>query len=114
MPFDFRSTFPVKCPIMEIWGNWRTPNFQATNLNTRIVQVDDILRNHPANNIGMGIFQKEIVITRNKDFMTKFEATEPIQEILHFDRMPPFTYITCMYNHIALGQFQLAVLAVGV
>src|SRR5690554_5051991 len=111
MCFDFRSTPPIERPIMKIRGNGRTPNLQATNLNTRIVQVDDILRHHPANNIGMGIFQKEIVITRNKDFMTKFEATEPIQEILHFDRMPPFANVTRMDNQVALWQFQFTVLA---
>src|SRR5690606_22059721 len=112
MFFDFRSTFTVECPIMEIRSNGRPPNFQAVYLNTRIVQVNHVFGNHPIDNIGMGLLQEKVMVASYENLMLELQVAEPVQEILDFDRMPPFADITRMDYHIALGQFQFAVLAV--
>lgn len=78
MLFDIHATFPVERPVMEIRGDGWTPNFQAINLNPRIVQVEDILWNHPADNIGVRILLKEIVVARYENLVPGFQVAEPI------------------------------------
>jgi hypothetical protein len=54
------------------------------------------------------------VIADRKNLVRERQTFVPIQEIFHFSHATPLAHITCVNDHVALGQREFIVLSVRV
>lgn len=114
VPADVGAAVPVESPVVVKRRNGRTPDPDAFNGGTAIVEVSNAFRNQGGQLSCRYLLQAKIVVAANKNFVAERLKAKPKQEVQQLGAQATHGDIAGMQQHIAGWQTKGMVAAVGI